>query len=118
MSIHDLARRIHLRLLQHRRKHPHLTVTVDPAMSRILENDPSYAPYRPRSGTKRRPPLLEPSIFTVQRIAHAVGTTVGDLLGERAYELPSERLTSEQRRTLRDALVILRDLFDLGDPEL
>jgi hypothetical protein len=57
-------------------------------------------------------------VFTLQRLAVDLETTVGDLLGERGYESPRELLSAKQRRTLRDALRILRDLFDLDDPAI
>lgn len=49
---------------------------IDNALSRILENDPDYAPYRPRAKDKARGPAVEPSVFTIKRIAERLDTTV------------------------------------------
>jgi hypothetical protein len=57
-------------------------------------------------------------VFTLKEIARSLQTTVGDLLAEPGYEAPQELLSSEQRRTLRDAVALLRDLFDLDDESL
>ena len=65
-----------------------------------------------------RIPLRNPGVFTLQRIADSLETTVGDLLGEPGYEAPRDLLTAEERRTLRDAVAILRRLFDLDDPAI
>ncbi len=117
-NIRDLAARVYLRLLQYRRRHPDARSPIGSDMSRILENEPRYQPYRTRSDSKRRKPSVSPSVFTVQRIAESLGTTVGDLLDEPAHRSPAEHRTPEQRRTMRDAIGILRGLFDLDDPEL
>jgi hypothetical protein len=54
----------------------------------------------------------------VERIAEALETTVGDLLGEPGYKAPRDLLTAEQRHTLRDVTHMLSDVFDLEDPTL
>jgi hypothetical protein len=110
-----LARRVHLRILQYRRRHPRGPGVIDDTMSRILEHEPEYVPYRARRGAGRAP-LANPGIFTVQRIAETLETTVGDLLNEKGYQAPRDLLTDQQRRTLRDAVRILVDLFDLRAP--
>ena len=65
---------------------------ITPAMSRILENDDEYVPSRRRTPGKRRRPATNPSIRTIVNIARALGTTVGDLLGEPTTHLsPADR---------------------------
>jgi hypothetical protein len=61
-------------------------------MSRILENDDDYMPYRERTHGKRQRPVTNPTLKTMVVIARALGTTVGDLLGEPAIHLsPADR---------------------------
>jgi len=61
-------------------------------MSRILENDEDYTPYRERTRGKRQPPVTNPTLKTIVKIAHALDTTVGDLLGEPGYHIsPADR---------------------------
>lgn len=61
-------------------------------MSRILENDEDYTPYRARARGKRQRPVTNPTLKTMVSIARALGTTVGDLLGEPAYQIsPADR---------------------------
>jgi SOS-response transcriptional repressor LexA len=86
-------------------------VTTD--MSRILEHDPSYQPYRPRRADRKRGPTENPGIFTVKGIATYLDTTVGHLLGEPGYEL-----TIEDRRRLRDLVQFLTRVFRLESPEV
>jgi hypothetical protein len=86
-----LARRINLRLQQFRALHPDRAIGITPAMSRILENDPDYIPYRVRVSGKKRAPSTNPSIATLAQIAASLGTTVGDLLGEPWPLSPAER---------------------------
>jgi len=86
-----LAKRINQRREEFNRLHPHAPVRVTSAMSRILENDPDYTPYRKRAPAKRQRAVTNPSIRTLVAIAAALGTTVGDLLGEPWPISPSER---------------------------
>lgn len=117
-NIVQMARRIHLRLKQYRRRHPNRGPKIGDVLSRILLHDPTYIPTRPRTTAPRRPPLENPGVFTLQQIADSLGTTVGDLLGEPGHLSPLDFVTRDQRRTLLDAVAILRDLFDLDDPTL
>ena len=73
-------------------------------MSRILENDPDYLPYRERSAAKKQRPVRNPSVRTLAQIAAALGTTVGDLLGEPWPLGPAERAM------LASAIRIIRQL--------
>lgn len=114
----DLAYRVHLAWLRYRRRHPAMSVPIDNTLSRILEQVPAYRPARRRSETRRARPTINPGVFTMQRVAAALETTVGALLGEPGYESAVELVTVGQRRTLRDALRILRELFDLDDPTI
>lgn len=114
-DIRKLARRIHQRWLEYRRRYPGRSVPIDDTLSRILEHDPAYRPPRARITANRRAPLRNPGIFTVQAIATSLQTTVGDLLGERGYTAVRDALTASERRKLRDAVALLRDTFDLDD---
>ncbi len=61
-------------------------------MSRILENDEDYMPYRERTRGKRQRPVANPTLKTMVSIARALETTVGDLLGEPTIQLsPADR---------------------------
>ena len=61
-------------------------------MSRILENDDDYTPYRERMHGKRQRPVTNPTLKTIVKIANALDTTVGDLLGEPGYHIsPADR---------------------------
>lgn len=115
-DIRELAIRAHLRWMEYRRRHPGRSVPIGDALSRVLAHAPEYVPLHPRRS--KRAPIQNPGVFTVQAIATALETTVGDLLGEPAHVPPSELLTVEQRRMLRDATRLLRDLCDLDDPDL
>jgi hypothetical protein len=117
-SIRDLAARIHERWTEYTRRHPGMSVPISDSMSRILEHAPEYKPPRRRGSMRMRSLLQNPGIFTMQRIAESLETTVGDLLGEPGYESPRDLLTVEERRTLRDAVSILRKMFDLDDPSI
>lgn len=88
-------------------------VVITSMMSRILEHDDEYLPYRPRKSGKQREGVLNPGVFTLQRIAQDLDTTVGDLLGEKP-----KLLTLAQRRDLRRCVVFLVRLFDLNAPEV
>ena len=86
---------------------------ITPAMSRILENDAAYIPYRRRKEDRRRHMASNPTIATVVDIAARLETTVGALLGEKAY-----CIGIADRRELRRVLLYLFRLFDLDSPEL
>jgi len=80
----------------------------DTNLSRLLENDPAYEPYRPRNPNKKRPAAREPALFTIKRLAERLDTTVGDLLGEREFDV-----TVGDRRRIRDLLDFLWERLDL-----
>jgi len=84
-------------------------VPITPAMSRILENDEDYIPYRPRKTAGRRKRAAEnPAVSTVMEIAAALDTTVGALLGERAY-----RITNADRHRAGEFVRYLTALLEL-----
>jgi hypothetical protein len=83
-------------------------VPVTPAMSRILENDEDYVPYRQRKAGRARRAQSNPAIGTIVEIAAVLDTTVGDLLGERAY-----RITNADRDRIRVIVLYLAKLFEL-----
>jgi hypothetical protein len=104
-----LAKAINRRRQEYNERHPDKPVPITPAMSRILENDESYVPYRRRvARRRRRTAAINPSISTVVEIAAALDTTVGDLLGEAPY-----RITLADRRRLREIVAYLKMLFEL-----
>lgn len=108
-DIVTLAKRINRRRVEYNRLHPDTPVAISSAMSRILENDDEYIPYRERATVrKRRRAAMNPAISTLVEIAAALDTTVGDLLGEPAY-----RITLADRRRLREIVAYLTTLFDL-----
>jgi hypothetical protein len=107
-DIKAVARTINRRREEYNRRHPEKPVPITPSLSRILENDDDYVPYRNRSRSKQRRPAMNPGIATLVEIADALGTTVGDLLGERPY-----RISSEDRRRIRDFVRWLSALLDL-----
>jgi hypothetical protein len=78
------------------RRTPWRKVPITRAMSRILENDEDYVPYRQRKAVRGRYQMRNPTIGTIVKIAAALDTTVGDLLGERAY-----RITNADRDRVR-----------------
>jgi hypothetical protein len=118
-TIGELAERAHQRWERYRRIHPGRSVPINDTISRLFEHAPDYLPRREhRSNRKHRPVLMNPGVFTMQKIADALGTTVGDLLGEAGYEAPRDLLTPEQRRSLKAVTLMLRDLFDLDDPTI
>jgi len=81
-------------------------IAVTPSMSRILENDPDYLPYRgARRQGKRHRPVRNPRIGTLVDIAAALHTTVGDLLGEP----PRSALTPIAREKAKAALRFVAD---------
>lgn len=107
------------KLAAYPRQHGGQGVPINDTLSRILAHEPAYQPLRPRSQTKQRPPLQNPGIFTVQEdVADVLKTTVGDLLGEPAHTSARDLVTTNDRRKLRQAMLILRELFDLDDEEL
>jgi hypothetical protein len=112
-DIKALARTINRRREEYNRQHPERPLPITSSLSRILENDDDYVPYRTRADNKRRRAATNPSISTVVEIAAALGTTVGDLLGERAY-----RVTAADRRRLREFVRWLTVLLELDAPEL
>jgi hypothetical protein len=79
-------------------------------MSRILEHEEDYVPYRPRKVGRRRFPALNPAISTMIEIAASLDTTVGALLGERAY-----RITRADRERVRAIIRYLSALFELDE---
>ncbi|HEX8407661.1 MAG TPA: S24 family peptidase [Thermoanaerobaculia bacterium] len=118
-DIRALAERVHQRLLAYRRRHPGHSPAVSDTLSRILGHTPDYLPARQRAADKKRPPMKNPGIFTVQEdVAEALGTTVGDLLAEPGYAAPRDLLSATDRQKLRQVVHLLRDLFDLDDESL
>jgi hypothetical protein len=117
-DIRALAKRIHRRWLEYRRRYPGMSVPISDTLSRILEHEPDYRPLRPRSPSRQRPVLQNPGIFTLQQVADALGTTVGDLLGEPGYASIRDVVSRADRRKLREAVALLRNLFDLDDETL
>jgi len=107
-DIRALAKAINRRRVEYNRAHPDHPVFITPAMSRLLESDPDYVPYRPRARRKRRPPIANPTIATVINIARALDVTVGELLGE-----PRLHLTPDERRRIRECLRYLSDVLEL-----
>ena len=108
-DIRSLARAINRRREEYNRLHPDHPVMITPAMSRILEYDEDYIPYRPRRARqKRRSAAMNPAISTIVEIAAALETTVGDLLGEPAF-----RIAPADRKRLREIVAYLSGLFDL-----
>lgn len=102
-----LARAIHRRMREWEAVNA-AAFKKDNAISRILENDPDYEPYRKRAEKKKRGPAREPSVFTVKRIAESLDTTVSDLLGEVTLDI-----TISDRRRIRDWIEFLRQRLAL-----
>jgi adenylate kinase len=106
-DIRALAKAIHRRRAECEQADRKVPIT--PAMSRILEADPDYIPYRRRKAVRRRRyQAVNPAISTMVEIAAALDTTVGALLGERAY-----RITNEDRRRVLEFVRYLAKLFEL-----
>jgi len=103
-----LAQAINRRREEFNRRHPDRPVIVTSAMSRILENDPDYIPYRQRKTVRRRRAAMNPSVSVIATIAETLDTTVGALLGERAY-----RITNADRQRVREFVRYLTTLFQL-----
>jgi phage repressor protein C with HTH and peptisase S24 domain len=117
-DISTLAKRVHERWLAYRRRHTGMSIPVNDTLSRLFEHVPEYTPHRERSPERQDRSAKSPGVFKLQQVADALETTVGDLLGEPGYESPRELLSIAQRRTLREATLILRELFDLDDESL
>lgn len=117
-DIQTLATRVYQRWVAYRRTNPGMSIPVDDTLSRLFEHVPEYRPLRERSVERQERASKSPGIFKLQQVADTLETTVGDLLGEPGYDSPRELLSPAQRRTLRDAAQIIRDLFDLDDPAL
>jgi hypothetical protein len=117
-DIKALARRVYERWLEYARRHPGRSIPVDDTLSRLFEHVPAYRPHRQRASLRQDRAAKSPGVFKLQEVADLLETTVADLLGEPGYESPRELLSVTQRRTLRDAVNILRDLFDLDDETL
>jgi hypothetical protein len=117
-DISALARRVHERWLAYRRRNSGMSIPVDDTLSRLFEHVPEYRPARERSAERTDRASKSPGVFKLQQVADMLETTVGDLLGEEGYVAPRDLLSTEDRRTLRNAIAILRDLFDLDDDAL
>jgi hypothetical protein len=117
-DIAALAKRVHERWLAYRRRHPGMSVPVDDTLSRLFEHVPEYRPIRERSAERKDRAAKIPGVFKLQQVADMLETTVGDLLGEPGYVSPRDLVSTAQRRTLRQAMQTLRDLFDLDDESL
>lgn len=117
-TIIDLASRIHERWEEYRRRNPGRSVPIGDTLSRIMRHAPKYLSPRTRREPARRPPLVNPGVFTVAKIADELETTVGNLLGEAGHESPRDWLSEQERRALRDAVRVLVLLFDLDDPAI
>jgi phage repressor protein C with HTH and peptisase S24 domain len=85
---------------------------IETTLSRLLENDPDYQPYRKRDPDKQRGPARAPGVFTIKRIAEQLDTTVGDLLGEREFDV-----TVGDRRRIRELLEFLTQRLALDSIE-
>ena len=111
-----LAKAIHRRMRDWEEAHG-LQFKKDNVVSRLLENDPDYEPYRPRDPAKQRGPSTAPGVFTIKRLAERLDTTVGDLLGEREFDV-----TVGDRRRIRELIEFLRqrlalDTIEENDPQ-
>lgn len=106
-----LAKAIHRRMRDWEEAHGQ-QFKIENNLSRLLENDPTYEPYRKRDPEKRRGPAKAPGIFTIKRLAEQLDTTVGDLLGEREFDV-----TVGDRRRIRELLEFLRQRLGLDSIE-
>jgi hypothetical protein len=114
-----LARRVHARWREFEARHHGRRVPVGDTLSRILEHDPEYEPFRPRSQTKRRSLLRNPGVFTLKKLTTELETTVGDLLGEPAYERPlGDVLSPGTRRSFQEIAQFLKHLVGDAGAEL
>lgn len=110
-DIRALAKAINRRRQELMERRPQRMITITPAMSRILDNDEDYVPYRkrkPQRARKRGP--TNPAIGTLVEIAALLDTTVGHLLGERPY-----RITKMDRERVGQIVRYLSQLFDLDE---
>ncbi|HEX7154984.1 MAG TPA: hypothetical protein VF618_26140 [Thermoanaerobaculia bacterium] len=117
-DIVSLSNRVYDRWVEYSRRHAGRMVKMDHALSRLFEHVERYAPHRKRAARRLDRAAKIPGVFKLQEIADALETSVGDLLGEPAYQGPREFLTPAERRTLRDAAKIIIDIFDLKDEAL
>ena len=105
----DLAKAIQRRMRDFEEAHGY-AFKIGHNLSRLLENDPDYRPYRRRDPAKQRGPAIAPGLFMVKRIAEQLDTTVGELLGERGFDL-----TVSDRRRIRELLDFLHQRLALDD---
>lgn len=112
-DIRALARAINRRREEYNRRNPARPLPITPALSRILEHDEDYIPYRSRSKTHQRRPHTNPRISTIVDIAAALNTTVGDLLGEPAF-----RVSRDDRRRMREFVRWMTEVFELDAADL
>jgi hypothetical protein len=91
-----LGKAIHAAIDAYNARHPMAPFAITDAVSRIVANDPDYVPPRKRIAGRKRSPVKNPGVFTVQSIAAELDTAVGALLGEEGYEI-----TDSDRRTFR-----------------
>ena len=83
IDITELAKRLHRCIAEYNETHDD-RLPITSAMSRILEHDPSYVPYRPRRANRVREKLTgKLALQTIARIAEHVGVSVGYLIGEQ-----------------------------------
>lgn len=108
-----LAKAINRRRLEFKQRFDGEVFKRDDSVSRILENDPDYVPHRPRRSDKKREPVRNPGVFTVQEIATKLHTTVGALLGEAGFDV-----TLDDRRAMREFVLYLTRRFQLNDSRL
>ncbi|HEY4639923.1 MAG TPA: hypothetical protein VII75_01145 [Thermoanaerobaculia bacterium] len=76
-----LAKRLHRCIAEYNDTHDD-RLPITPAMSRILEHDPSYVPYRPRRVNRVRRGLERVALQSIVEIADHVGVSVAYLIGE------------------------------------
>ena len=111
-DIRALAKAINARRNAYMREHGRKPA-ITPAMSRLLALDEEYAPYRQRKRQSHARSAVNPSIATLVDIAARLDTSVGALLGEKAY-----RIGIAERRELRRILLVLFRLLDLNALEV
>ena len=103
------AKNVHRRLQFYERLHGKRPC-ITSALSRVLELDPEYIPYRPRAASKQRKPAANPSIRTVVAIAETLECSVAELLGELT-------ITRQDVQILRGIGHLLDRTFHLGVQE-
>jgi hypothetical protein len=101
----DIARRLHRRLRELHADRPGTKVKKYSAISRILEHDQTYEPYRERRAQRRKPLMQHPSIFTMIEVADELQTTVGALIGE------GSELTASDLKRIGDIVDYLESRF-------